>query len=262
MSSAAGYNVFRHLALLEAQHREPANPRIRHDLNAFVKSFGLHGGVLPIRQYQDYERIHGLFGCYPYAMARALKLQRAVHYLLSSDFMREMAASIRSRTWPIDLDADGSPSRAGVGTPHYAFKTDLACYILTALADRVEMALTRWRGGCRFSTTLVEFTCGRRNLRLRDQVGKYILRKAMTDRTSAMELRKRPFMAPSAETLGLDRGSEQLGRHLDRRAIARAGSRTPSPSASCEGARGCSRPTPTRGVSPRACSRWWRPCTP
>jgi hypothetical protein len=61
-------------------------------------------------------------------------------------------------------------------------------------------------------------------MRLRGKVGKYVLRQAMKDRVpSAMELKKHPFMAPAAETLGLDRGSSDLGRYLDRDVTARVG---------------------------------------
>jgi len=139
--SLAGYNVFRHLSLLEKAHRHPGDARVRAELKTFVASMGLHGGILPIRAYSDYDRIQSLFGCYPYAMARALKLKRAVRHILARDFVREMSGvdaieDVAARLWRGALAGIGPVA----GHQYYAFKTDLACYILACLGDRAEMA--------------------------------------------------------------------------------------------------------------------------
>ena len=227
--SAAGYNVFRHLTMLEHARAHPQDRQVRADVDALVKELGFHSGILPIREYIDYERIRGLFGFYPYAMARSLKLRRSSKWILSRAFRQSMAD-----VDPIDQMATRFGRHDGLdavsGHQLYTFKTELACYILAGLGDRVEMAHSL-EGRLPFlDHKLVEFSCALPvNLRLRGRVGKFILRQAMASRVpGAMELRKRPFMAPAAETLGLDRGSEHIGRYLDRRTTARVGIFDPS----------------------------------
>lgn len=224
--SLAGYNVFRHLSLLEKAHRHPGDAQVRAELKTFVASMGLHGGILPIRAYSDYDRIQSLFGCYPYAMARALKLKRAVRHILARDFVREMSGVDAIEDIAAGL---GRGALAGIGPvaghQYYAFKTDLACYILACLGDRAEMAHSLEGRVPFLDHKLVEFSCQLPvDLKLRDNVGKYVLRQAMKHRVpAAVNLRKRPFMAPSAETLGLDHGSEHLGRYFERTVIERVG---------------------------------------
>jgi asparagine synthase (glutamine-hydrolysing) len=222
----AGYNVFRHLLLLEAARRTPGDPRLRAELRSFVKRLGLHSGVLPVRAYSDYDRITALFGCYPYAMARAVKIGRAARRILSKEFRRsvsgldpiaEMAAHI------------GKERLAGLDPvsvhQYYAFKTDLAGYILVGLGDRVEMAHSIEGRVPFLDHKLVEFTCALpQSLKLRNDSGKYLLREAMRHRIpSAPDIRKRPFMAPSAETFGMGREGNALDSYLDARVVREVG---------------------------------------
>jgi len=123
----------------------------------------------------------------------------------------------------------GRGALAGIGPvaghQYYAFKTDLAWYILACLGDRAEMAHSLEGRVPFLDHKLVEFSCQLPvDLKLRDNVGKYVLRQAMKHRVpAAVTLRKRPFMAPSAETLGLDHGSEQIGRYFERTVVERVG---------------------------------------
>ena len=62
------------------------------------------------------------------------------------------------------------------------------------------------------------------SLKLRNGAGKYILRRAIAETLpSALVVKKRPFVAGSSETLGLDRDSELSARYLDSDAIRKTG---------------------------------------
>lgn len=223
--SLAGYNVFRHLLLLEALRRDPRDRERRRELDALIASLGLYSGILPIRAYPDYERISALFGAYPYAMARALRLSRAARRILSRGARRDLAGvdpiqDMAARIGPGRL-ADLGPVSAH---QYYGFKTDLAGYILVCLGDRAEMA-NSLEGRVPFlDHPLVEFACTLPvSLKVRDGATKYILRQAVQARVpEAAGRRKHPFMAPSAETLGLDRGGDP-GRYLDRHTVKAVG---------------------------------------
>jgi asparagine synthase (glutamine-hydrolysing) len=146
--------------------------------------------------------------------------------MLSRGFREEMAG--------VDPIADmaqriGLGRLAGLGPvsahQYYGFKADLAGYILVCLGDRAEMAHSLEGRVPFLDHKLVEFACTLpANLKVRDGATKYLLRESMKGRTAAAaDRRKRPFMAPSAETLGLDRGGAQLGRYLERRVIKDVG---------------------------------------
>jgi asparagine synthase (glutamine-hydrolysing) len=222
----AGYNVFPHLQLLEAVRRDPADATLRRAVAGFVRTVGPSGGVQKVVRFRQYERISQLFGCYPYAMVRALDLEPWVGRLVSPPF--------RTATSGADPIADIA-SRIGVGRmaglgavsghQYYAFKTNLPQYILACLGDRAEMA-NSIEGRVPFlDHELVEFACRLpARLKVRDGSGKWVLRQAMRDHLPAMhDSMKRPFMAPSAETLGLDRGDGHLAPFLDRATTSRIG---------------------------------------
>jgi asparagine synthase (glutamine-hydrolysing) len=228
--SLAGYNVFRHLLLLDALRRQPRDPQLRRDLDALLNSLGMYSGILPVRELPDYARITSLFGAYPYAMARAIRLSRAARRILSREFRAEIA----------DLDPIARTAHSiGIGRlsgldpvsahQYYGFKADLASYILVCLGDRAEMAHSL-EGRLPFlDHKVVEFACTLPvDLKVRDGATKHVLRAAMASRIpDAAARRKRPFMAPSAETLGLDRRDRRNdtdpGRFLDRDVVRKVG---------------------------------------
>jgi asparagine synthetase B (glutamine-hydrolysing) len=123
----------------------------------------------------------------------------------------------------------GKGRLAGIGLvsaeQYYSFKTDLAGYILVCMGDRAEMAHSVEGRTPFLDHKLVEFACSLpRDLKLRNNTGKYILRQAMAPTMpAAPDILKRPLMAPSAETLGLDRGSEFLAPFLEPRMVKDAG---------------------------------------
>lgn len=62
------------------------------------------------------------------------------------------------------------------------------------------------------------------SLKLRNGAGKYILRRAIAEKLpSALLVKKRPFVAPASETLGLNKGSEFSAHYLDSRVIRNTG---------------------------------------
>jgi asparagine synthetase B (glutamine-hydrolysing) len=108
---------------------------------------------------------------------------------------------------------------------YYLFKADLPAYILNCLGDRVEMAHSIEGRVPFLDHKLVEFAFTLPlSLKLRNGAGKYVLRRAIAERLpSALQVKKRPFVAGSSETLGLNRDSELAAHYLDSRAIRNTG---------------------------------------
>jgi asparagine synthase (glutamine-hydrolysing) len=227
----AGYNVFQHIVLLEQLRANSGNREIRAALDDLLQreSRGVavtNSAVLPIREYPDYARVRQLFGAYPYAIARAFRTGKAMPYILSSQFRQEFrgADSIASMA-----DRIGRGRMAGLSPvaahQYYLFKADLPAYILNYLGDRVEMAHSIEGRVPMLDHKLVEFAFALPiSLKLRNGSGKYILRQAVLNRLeSASRVRKRPFLAPSAETLGFGSGGEGMDRYLDYKVVNEVG---------------------------------------
>lgn len=227
----AGYAAFRHIPLLEALRAEPRNPERRVALEQFTRQENTgvavtNTGILPIRAYPEYDRVHSLFGAYPYAMARALHTATMLRYVLSRGFRREFNGA--------DIVAETArrigPGRMSGLSPiaahqYYLFKTDLPNYILNYLGDRVEMAHSVEGRVPLLDHELVKFAFALPvSLKIRDGAGKHIFRRAVLDKLpSASDIKKRPFAAPSADTLGLARDGSGMSRYLDRKTIDRVG---------------------------------------
>jgi len=222
----AGYNSYRHLMMLEALRLNPKDAAARADLNKLLNNFSLHSGTLPFRSLISYDRVTSLFGAYPYYVARAQKIGGAAKRVLARDFRRAVENSD-----PVAEMAEriGIGKLAGLGPvsaqQYYFFKTDLANYILVCMGDRMEMAHSIEGRTPFLDHKLVEFACSLpQSFKVRGQVGKYILRKAMSSRMpAAPAIVKRPLMGPSAETLGLDRRSGFLSPYLERKVVQDAG---------------------------------------
>jgi asparagine synthase (glutamine-hydrolysing) len=227
----AGYNVFQHIAQLDEVRTHPNDRERRAALDALLKRerFGialLNNGIIPIRALPQYDRVTELFGAYPYAIARTLRFGKAIPLVMSRDFRGEVAG-----VDPIAEMAEriGRGRMAGLSPvaahQYYLFKTDLPAYILNYLGDRVEMAHSVEGRVPFLDHKLVEFAFALPlSLKLRDGAGKYILRRAIAERLpSALLVKKRPFVAPTSETLGLSKGSEFSAHYLDSRAIRNLG---------------------------------------
>lgn len=227
----AGYNVFRHIQLLEELRASPRDAGLAAAMDQLLHQegsgvAGMNTGVVPIRAYPQYDRVVKLFGVYPYAAARALHSGKAIPYILSRDFRKETR----------DTDfIDEMARRIGYGRmtglspvaahQYYLFKTDLPAYILNYLGDRVEMANSIEGRVPLLDHKLVEFAFALPvSLKLRNGVGKYILRQAILNKVpAAAQLKKRPFAAPSAGTLGLTGRSEGVAHFLERDTIKNIG---------------------------------------
>ncbi|HYW40305.1 MAG TPA: asparagine synthase (glutamine-hydrolyzing) [Terriglobales bacterium] len=227
----AGYNVFQHIAQLDEVRTHPNDPQRRAALDALLKKERsgialLNNGIMPIRALPQYDRVTGLFGAYPYAIARALRTGKGIPFVMSRHFRREVAG-----VDPIAEMAEriGRGRMAGLSPvaahQYYLFKADLPAYILNYLGDRVEMAHSIEGRVPFLDHKLIEFAFGLpRSLKLRNGAGKYILRRAIAERLpSALLVKKRPFVAPTTETLGLSEGSEFAAHYLDSRVIRNLG---------------------------------------
>jgi asparagine synthase (glutamine-hydrolysing) len=227
----AGYNVFQHIALLEEVRSHPRDRERRAALDTLLgkERSGialLNTGILPMRALPDYDRIVSLFGAYPYAMARALRTAKRLPFVMSGDFRQEVAGidPIAEMAQRIGLGRMKSLS-AVAAHQYYLFKADLPSYNLNCLGDRVEMAHSIEGRVPFLDHKLVEFAFSLPlSLKLRNGSGKYVLRRAIAERLpSALQVKKRPFVAASSETLGLEKGSEFSAHYLDSRTIRNTG---------------------------------------
>jgi asparagine synthase (glutamine-hydrolysing) len=229
--AVAGYNVFQHIALLEEVRTHPRDRERRAALEALLRKEQsgialLNTGILPMRALPEYDRIVSLFGAYPYAMARALRTAKRLPFVMSGDFRREVAGidPIAEMAKGIGLGRMKSLSPVAAHQ-YYLFKADLPSYNLNCLGDRVEMAHSIEGRVPFLDHKLVEFAFSLPvSLKLRNGSGKYVLRRAISGRLpSALQVKKRPFVAASSETLGLEKGSEFTAHYLDSRAIRSTG---------------------------------------
>ena len=220
----AGYDLFRHQALIESVRREPRNPALRAQMRRFLGSVDLLSGTVRTKDYAEYDRVVELFGAYPYPALRALKLGRWIRALLSRECIRSIGdfdplEQLAAR-WSSRRLAGDDPLSA---TQDFLFRTQLPSYILNCLGDRMEMA-NSVEGRVPFlDHKLAEFAFGLpRSLKVRDGQGKVLLREALGQSHPAYRVAKKAFLSPAA-TLDLRNGKSPLARYLDRRVIEECG---------------------------------------
>ena len=220
----AGYDLFRHQALIERVRREPRNRALRARMRQFLSSVDQLSGTVKTGDYEEYDRVVELFGAYPYPALRALKLGRWIRNLLSREYIRgigdfdpleQLAARWKSRRL-----AGDDPLCA---TQDFLFRTQLPSYILNCLGDRMEMA-NSVEGRVPFlDHKLAEFALGLpRSLKVRGGQGKVLLREALGQSHPAYRVAKQAFLSPAA-TLDLRNGKSPLNRYLDRRVTEECG---------------------------------------
>lgn len=210
----AGYEPFEHQLLLEAARKDPKNPDARRRLAEFRPQSGKLDVFTRVRQYPSYERVLDLFGAYPYSVMRPLLHQSRIRRLFAPGFREATAGadSLQELAQRIGLSrlAGLSPIAA---TQYLLFKTDLPGYILSTLVDRPEMAHSVEGRVPFLDHKLAEFACRLPvSMKLNDRGNKHVLRQAMTGLVpEAVRVRpKKLFLAPSAESLGLDRPGNPL----------------------------------------------------
>ena len=224
----AGYNQFKHQDLLEAVRLNPGSRPARRAIRDFLAREGILTGITRATEYSQYERVVRAFGVYPYTILRSLLYRSKVNPLLSRDFRRSVAGvdTIDELSAHVDRPALSglSPTCA---SQYVLFKTDLPAYNLNFLGDRQEMAHSV-EGRLPFlDHELVEFVCRLpANLKLRDGRDKYLLRRSMSDAIpgeGGLVARKKVFLAPSGESLGLDKSNPHLEPYFDPSLIREAG---------------------------------------
>jgi len=226
-----GYAQFRHQQLLDHLRRHPGDPEATSALRALLAETGTLTGTIPIDRYHDADRVIRLFGCYPYPAAKCAYYQSRLRLVLAAPLRRRLPAldSLDSLARVIDRDAlAGLPAVAA--SQYVLCKTELPAYVLSTLGDRMEMAHGIEGRTPFLDHPLVEFV-NRLPLRykLRNGVSKWVLREAMRGPLGeAAATPKRPFMAPSLSTLGLDRRHGVLEPYFDRALIEEAGIFNPS----------------------------------
>ena len=213
----AGYDLFRHQALIERVRREPRNRALRARMRHFLSSVDQLSGTVNTGEYAEYDRVVELFGAYPYPALRALKLGRWIRNLLSREYIRGIGdfdplEQLATR-WSSHPLAGNDPLSA---TQDFLFRTQLPSYILNCLGDRMEMA-NSVEGRVPFlDHKLAEFALGLpRSLKVRDGQGKVLLREALGRSHPAYRVAKQAFFSPAA-TLDLRNGESPLNRYLDR----------------------------------------------
>jgi asparagine synthase (glutamine-hydrolysing) len=225
-----GYDQFRHQQHLDVLRRDPGDRAARAAMRDLLRRTGTLSGTIPITRYPDEARVRRLFGCYPYPLAKSPYYQPRLRALL--------CAPLRARSRTLDSLAELAPllDRAALASlpavaqsQHVLIATELPGYVLSTLGDRMEMAHSVEGRTPFLDHPLVEYV-NRLPLRfkLRHDVDKWVLREAGRDGRDAVSAPKRPFMAPSLSTLGLDRRHGPLDRYFDRALIEEAGIFNPS----------------------------------
>ena len=155
-----------------------------------------------------------------------MRTGKKIPFIMSSDFRKEVAGIDPVAEMAERIGRGRMTSLSPVAAhQYYLFKADLPAYILNCLGDRVEMAHSIEGRVPFLDHKLVEFAFSLPvSLKLRNGAGKYVLRRAIAGRLpSALQVKKRPFVAGSSETLGLNRDSEFSAHYLDSRAIRNTG---------------------------------------
>ena len=225
----AGYDLFRHQALLERLRREPRNRVLRAQMRRFLGSVDLLSGTVRATDYVEYDRVVELFGAYPYPALRALTLGRAARAVLSRECLRGIAD-----VDPLEQLATTWSSRRLAGddalsaTQDFLCRTQLPSYILNCLGDRTEMA-NAVEGRVPFlDHKLAEFAGGLPStLKIRDGQGKVLLREALGQSHPAYRAAKQVFLSPAA-TLDFQNETSPLARYLGRPVIEDCGIFSPA----------------------------------
>lgn len=213
-----GYAQFRHHELLDRLASDPRDRAARQALQRFLSNEGVQFGVTTARRYSQYDHVMALFGAYPYAMLRMQHSAGIRRLALSDGFLaringHDLSLALAERTDREELG--GLPPLAA--TQYVLFKTDLVGYILNVLGDRAEMAHSV-EGRLPFlDHQLVEFV-GRLppELLARGGCRKRLLREAVRDLLPEELLgrRKKQFLSPSVEVLGLHRHNPMFEHYL------------------------------------------------
>lgn len=213
-----GYAQFRHHELLDRLACDPSDRAARQTLQQFLGTEGIQFGVTTARHYEQYDRVMEKFGTYPYAMLRTLHWAGVRRLALCNNFL----ARIRGHDLTVDLaerldreELGGLPPLAA--TQYVLFKTDLVGYILNVLGDRVEMAHSI-EGRLPFlDHRLVEFVGSLPpELLARGGCCKHLLREAVRGMLpdELLGRRKKQFLSPSVEVLGLHRRNPVFEQYL------------------------------------------------
>jgi asparagine synthase (glutamine-hydrolysing) len=222
----AGYNQFKHQQLLEAVRAEPGSRAARRAIRDFLAREGILTGITRATEYPEYERIVRTFGAYPYTIMRSLLYRRSVNPLLSRDFRRSVAGVDTIDELGAHIDRAALSGLSPTSASQYVlFKTDLPNYNLNYLGDRQEMAHSV-EGRLPFlDHKLVEFVCRLpASLKLRGGCEKYLLRRSMSDLVpGALGGKKKVFLAPSGESLGLGKSNPHLESYFDPKFVREVG---------------------------------------
>jgi asparagine synthase (glutamine-hydrolysing) len=222
-----GYAQFRHQQLLDRLRSDPHDTRARDALQHFLWNEGVQFGVTTAREYRHYDRAMELFGTYPYSFLRARQAAGARRFVVTPGFLERLNGHDASTALSERLDREeiaGLPPLAA--TQYVLFKTDLVGYILNVLGDRAEMGHSV-EGRLPFlDHHLVEYVGGLPSeLLAHDRCRKWLLREAVRDLlpASILNRRKKQFLSPSAEVLGLHRRNPVFDYYLSEEVIRRAG---------------------------------------
>ena len=221
-----GYAQFRHQQLLDQLRANPRDRVARENLQHFLGNEGVQFGVTTARAYSQYERATQLFGTYPYLFLRT-RQAAGVNRVLAPEFLARLQGHDAAAALSERLDR---PEMAGLpplaATQYVLFKTDLVGYILNVLGDRAEMAHSV-EGRLPFlDHHLVEYVGSLpSDLLARNRCTKWLLRESVRDLlpASILQRRKKQFLSPSAEVLGLHRRNPMIDYFLSAEVARRVG---------------------------------------
>lgn len=222
-----GYPQFRHQHLIEQARRRPGDAAARGALDEFLRNQSVQFGVARRREYVDEAAVVRRFGAYPYPVLRAIGFGGIRAVAFDRHFRQRVQAFD-----PLESLAEALPPGALAGLPnlratqHVLLRTDMAGYILAVLGDRSEMGHSVEGRVPFLDHELFEYVATvPLDLLTRGDCGKWLLRQAVRELLppELLERRKKIFLSPSPEVLGLFGRSELLDQYLSPRAARDVG---------------------------------------
>jgi asparagine synthase (glutamine-hydrolysing) len=222
-----GYAQFHHHQLLDRLAANPRDRVAREALKRFLGREGIQFGVTTARHYEQYDRVMNLFGAYPYPLLRMLHSANARRLVLAPDFVARTKGYDPALALAERLDRHELKGLHPLAATQYVlFKTDLAGYILNILGDRAEMAHSVEGRVPFLDHHVVEYVGSLPpDLLAQNECCKHLLREAVRDLLpdEVLNRRKKQFMSPSPEVLGLHRHNPMFDHYLSAEVTRRVG---------------------------------------
>jgi len=221
----AGYSYFWHQHLLERARLRPNDACAKAELREFYRQTRLLSGACRTMAYADYDRVVARLGAYPYGALRAIDYRRSFQHLFAKDVRARLETADVLEPFEQELHTRLDTLSSLSASQYYAITFDLPGYMLSVLGDRPEMA-NSLEGRVPFLDHRVVELVARlpHAMRVRGGHGKYVVRRALAGELPELGSKpKRNFLAPSTDSLSLDRRDGPIAEYLSADTARRVG---------------------------------------